>query len=230
MSLPAPIPRSALLLVAVLLASCGGSGTSSPTPAADVDATAAAEVAPEPDLQTADPGPPPEPLYESAFEPFADLPPEGPAIFLTRTEVNGPNLVTFFVRARGLGNIAGLAFYLEYDPELLRLEGGQNHLSLGNSGPYFTVHVLKELEPGLVTFGVARFCKDKLPWGSVDQCGGSDVNDEEPVMSVTFQLQEEGQAALRFPKAHVRLVRPDRSLVPAAWIGGTLSVRKEEVQ
>jgi hypothetical protein len=174
------------------------------------------ELAPSPDVAS-------QPLFGIWYDGFS-LPGAGPALYLEVNKINGPNLVTLFVKAKELGDVAGVAFYLTYDAESLRFVSGLNHLNFGDSGPYFTASAVRELEPGRITFGAARFCKDKIPWGSTDQCGAIEVVDATTVAALTFELVGKGQGSLRFPDSNTLLVRPDRSSVEAVWIGGTFVV------
>ncbi len=219
-----------LCFVPCLLMSCSSGGNSvavediAPTDVVSNDVAAEDDqisVAPLPDVAA-------DPLYAVWYDGFS-LPDSQPAIYLVPNKVNGPNLVTFFVKAKGLGKLAGAAFYLAYDSEFLRYDNGLNHLNFGDSGPYFTADAVKELEPGRLTFGAARFCKDKIPWGSTDQCGGIDIDEETTVAAFTFELIGKGQGSLRFPAANTLLLRPDRSSVEAAWIGGSFIVEEQEV-
>lgn len=225
-------PRPALALVtSFMLLSCS-SGTKSVS-LDEVRAVADALPDSAPVRDTGDVGPQPDVTagavlriwYDGFSQPLEDE----PAIYIVPGMINGPNLVTFFVRARHLGLLAGAAFYLQYDPALLRFDNGKSSLDLGDSGPYFTTSVLKEMVPGSVSFGVARFCKDKIPWGSTDQCGGGEVNEDIEVASFTFELITPGTGSLGFPKAHALLLRPDRTSVEARWIGGSFLLEDLEV-
>jgi len=168
-------------------------------------------------------------LFRMWYDGFSN-PPAGPTLFLEPNSVNGPNLITLFVMAKDLGDLAGTAFYVAYNTELLRFSNGQNLLNFGDSGPYFTSNVVKELSPGVLTFGAARFCKDKIPWGSTDQCGGIEVGEAVKVAALTFELLGSGSGSLRFPKGHTLLLRPDRTAVEAKWIGGSFIIEEMEVQ
>lgn len=147
-----------------------------------------------------------------------------PSIYIETGKVNGPNLVTFFVMASNLGQIAGASFYLRYDAQVLRFDNGKGVVDFGSSGPYFTASAIKELAPGLVTFGAARFCKDKIPWGSTDQCGGVEIVEEVALAALTFEIVADGNGTLSFPEPNTLLLRPDRTAAEAAWISGSLVV------
>jgi hypothetical protein len=174
--------------------------------------------------------PPPAPIFRAWYDAFLSVPEPGPAVYLSTTEINGPNLVTLFVKGRDLGLIAGLAFYLEYDPAIMRLEAYESHVDLGNSGPYFTQSVTHELSAGKITYGAARFCKAKIPWGSTDQCGGQEIVEETTIATFTFALLKPGESMVRFPQTHTLVRRPDRERVTPAWVGGTLVVHEEVTQ
>jgi hypothetical protein len=169
-----------------------------------------------------------QPLFAVWYDGFS-LPDDQPTVYLEANKINGPNLVTFFVKAKNLGSLAGAAFYLSYDTEFLRFDNGISHLNLGDSGPYFTANAVKELAAGHIAFGAARFCKAKIPWGSTDQCGGIEVGEATTVAALTFALVGEGQGSLRFPEANTLLLRPDRSSVDAVWIGGSFIVEEQGV-
>ena len=168
------------------------------------------------------------PALRAWFSPFMEVPvtSDGPTVFLAESgdDPNGPSLATFDVYARNLGLVGGLAFYLEFDPASLTLVAWKPEVDMGSSGPYITKAIFREIRPGVVTFGAARFCHDKLPWGSVDQCGGVTLDSDVLLGSLTFELHGEGQSALRFPKSHTLIRRPDRSVVEAQWIGGSVAV------
>jgi len=162
---------------------------------------------------------------EGAFDAFRAPAESGASVWLEPIEVNGPDLVSLKVMARGLGGFAGVAFHLEYSPGTVSFKMGEADVDLGDSGPYFTQSVLRELEPGLLIFGVARFCKDKMPWGGIDQCGNAEPGDPVQIATLTFDLKTEGESILRFSAGHGLIRKADRSRVSAEWIGGRLEVR-----
>ncbi len=168
-----------------------------------------------------------EPLHGLWYSGFSQPGAGTPSVFITTSKINGPNLVTFFVKAGNLGQVAGVAFYLRYDSEYLRFDNAKSVVNFGDSGPYFTASAAKELTPGLVTFGAARFCKDKIPWGSTDQCGGIDIGEKITLASFTFEIVGSGTGSLRFPEANTLLLRPDRTTADAAWIGGSYVIIDE---
>lgn len=165
--------------------------------------------------------------FDSKYVPFVE-PIGGPAVYVTRVGAGEPKEnLAFYVFASKLGSIAGMAFYLEYDPEVVELVKSVPLANLGAEQSVFTKSIAKELEPGLLTFGVARFCKAKSPWGAADQCGGRTIEEPVPVMSVEFKMKGPGQSPLRFTKARRLIRRPDRSLGEATWIGGTVRVDQD---
>ncbi len=162
--------------------------------------------------------------FDSKYVPFVE-PIGGPVVYVTRVGAGEPKQnLAFYVFASNLGSIAGMAFYLEYDPEVVELVKSVPLANLGAEQAVFTKSVAKELEPGLLTFGVARFCKAKSPWGGADQCGGRTIDEPVPMMSVEFKMKGPGQSPLRFTEARRLIRRPDRSLVEATWIGGTVRI------
>ena len=165
--------------------------------------------------------------FDSKYVPFVE-PISGPAVYVTRVGAGEPHEnLAFYVFVSKLGSIAGMAFYMEYDPEVVELVKSVPLANLGAEQAVFTKSIAKELEPGLLTFGVARFCKAKSPWGGADQCGGRTIEEPVPVLSVEFKMKGPGQSPLRFTEARRLIRRPDRSLVEATWIGGTVRVDQD---
>jgi hypothetical protein len=168
-----------------------------------------------------------QPRLTGDFEPFADeAGTDGPVLFLEAVPHDGPGMLSVRVNAANLGSTAGLAFYLEFDPEILTFEMVESHLSLDDGGgtfsPYFTRAMSRPMRPGIVSYGAARFCKAKIPWGSLDQCGGKELAGPVAVATFTFSMKAPGQSAIRFPGNHRLIRRPDHSPVQAQWIGGTI--------
>jgi hypothetical protein len=183
--------------------------------AADV----AAEVMPDTTVEPeAEPLPPP-----GMFLPFGEPPGDGtPTIFLRSTSGNGPGMVRVEAVGRNLGKIAGVAFYLEFDPSALTSSMAKTSLIMSDASPYFTVARVKEIRPGIISFGAARFCKDKMPWGAVDQCGGRDIVEDTVLMEAAFTLLGSGDSPLRLPPARIVIRRPDRSRVEPVPVGGII--------
>lgn len=222
-----------VMLLLFFVSACSGDSTVAGDAAADVgyDSVAPVEV-----LETRGgdsvsetkarprPGKP----FDSKYVPFAE-PIPGPRVYVTRVGAGNPDEnVAFYVFASQLGSIAGLAFYIEFDPEVVDLVKAVPLANLGAEQSVFTKSVAKELEPGLVTFGVARFCKAKSPWGGSEQCGGRTVDEPVPMMSLEFKMKSPGQSPLRFLETRRIIRRPDRSLVEATWIGGTVHVDQDK--
>ena len=224
--------RSLILLLLMMLpivSGCSSTATTADIESPDLSETKDTGPQAEPDSKIPDQQAQPGPL-QTYFSLFGPVPDDGPIVFVEHTKVNGPDIVSMFVKARNLGMIAGVAFYIEYDPELLELYISDNKVDFGDgSGPYFTVDIVKEIEPGVITFGVARFCKSKIPWGSTDQCGGVQLDEEAPLLALTFKLKQKGSTPVRFPASHTLIRRPDRSPVEPVWIGGKLDVYRTEV-
>jgi len=210
---------AALLL---LVASCSGNEPGSSTPDGSGEPRELSQPEPEDRVAGSDVGPA-EPVLQALAAPFFVPPEESPAIWLEAPSPNGPGVITFHVWGRNLGLIAGAAFYVEYDPTMMRLVGSLNRAGLGDDGLSFTRAVIQELSPGRITYGVARFCNFKIPWGSVDQCGGITWESPTQMLSLTFELLAPGQSAVRFPKAHAVVRRPDRSIPAVSFVGATVT-------
>lgn len=211
----------------VLIASCGGGKTTGSglitdvwqedTPGTQDKDTSSPEVGSY-DLQEQDP------VYSSSFTAFSDAP-DGPALYLQRIGPVGTNEVAYYVMGKGLGLVAGLAFYLEYDPEILDFQSGAGMVDLGDDTAIFTRSVVSELAPGTASFGAARFCEAKMPWGNNDQCGGEELNGETKLLQFNLKLLSKGHSPLRFPPENILIRGPDRSLVQPALVGGTVVVQ-----
>lgn len=222
-------PLPVALFVLMIVTACSSSSSNDELPALDV----IAELAIEEDSSTESPGPadlytplPAKPKLLAAYAPFIDLP-EGPAIQLKMGGATVGGQVSFNVYAAALGAVAGLAFYVEYDPELMEFKEAVPTVNLGSSIGVSTRSVVKMLEPGLLTFGAARFCETKIPWGGFDQCGGHDLEEPTSVVALYFQMKSDGEAPLRFPERKRLIRRADHSMVQAAWIGGAFRVSPE---
>lgn len=188
-----------------------------------VDETAPPDVW-EPDLS---PSPQGKPALSGLYSPFVELP-EGAAVHLKLSGGNAGNQVSFNVYAGGLGTVAGIAFYVEYDAKMMEFKEAVPTANLGSGVGISTKTVVKMLEPGLLTFGAARFCETKIPWGSYDQCGGKVVDEPAPLVALYFKLKTKGESPLRFPDRHRLIRRPDHSLVNASWIGGAFRVTPDK--
>jgi len=163
------------------------------------------------------------------FAAFSQPSEESPVVYLTQGPLDGPDLLKLRVRANHLGMVAGIAFYLEYDPEYLQFESSTTVISFDEEdspwgSPYFTQSVVKQLQPGVLTYGVARFCKDKIPWAGVDQCGGKEIEHDIFVASFTFALKRAGKTSVRFPGRHALIRAPNRTAVKADWVGGSVNI------
>lgn len=155
------------------------------------------------------------------FVPFGTPPADGtPTIFLRSTPGNGPAMVRVEAVGRNLGKIAGVALYLEFDPTAIASTMTETDISMSDANPYFTVSRVDEIRPGVISFGAARFCKDKMPWGGVDQCGGREIVEDTVLMEAAFNLLAEGETALRLPQARIVIRRPDRTRVEVVPVGG----------
>lgn len=221
------MPVLLVLAVAVGAVSCGdstspvetGPETRAPGDVIDVQA---------PDVlkETAGPEELAAPVLMGNVVPFSSVgEAEDAVVYVTSATLNGPDLITLRIRARNLGSTAGIAFYLEYDPEFLEYDNATAVVAMDSGGnAYFDRSVAKEMSPGKVTFGVARFCKAKIPWGSVDQCGGVAIDTDTEIVALTFKLKQTGQTSVRFPAEHTLIRRPDRSSVKAKWVGGRIDI------
>ncbi len=218
-------PWPAILPVVLLLASTSCSSPKveagpdatevTPPDAAEVDVPQSPDVPVEPDVPVL---PPP-----GAFLPFGQAPDDGtPTVFLRSTSGNGPGMVRVEAVGRNLGKVAGVAFYLEFDPTSLSPSMTETNLIMSDANPYFTVSRVEEIRPGIISFGAARFCKDKMPWAGVDQCGGRDINEDTVLMEAAFNLLVPGESALRIPTARIVIRRPDRTRVEPIPVGGTV--------
>jgi hypothetical protein len=163
------------------------------------------------------------------FEPTVEPPPVA-AFSISRVDNPQQEYVTLYVHAADLGLTAGMAFYVEYDPQILEFKKGTPLANLGAETGIFTKGVIKQMEPGLLSFGAARFCEAKLPWGGIDQCGGKEIASSIPVLSLEFKMKSPGQSPIRFPEEHRLLRRPDHSPFAATFIGGTVRVDPVEAQ
>jgi len=206
----------------VALAACSG-GSTGISPDAGVGSQDAEVGAGELPGQPDAPSPPDEDVRPApgAFVPFGEPPADGtPTIFLRSTAGNGPGMVRIEAVGRNLGKIAGVALYIEFDPAALTASMTETDLSMSDANPYFTIAKVEEIRPGVISFGAARFCKDKMPWGSVDQCGGREIVKDTVLMEAAFNLLSEAETALRMPQARIVIRRPDRSRVEAVPVGG----------
>lgn len=131
---------------------------------------------------------------------------------------------TIQVVAHGLGKVAGLAFTLQWEPQNLEFLGVQNLAQLGSSGAIETRSVSRVIQPGVLSFGAARFCLAKMPWGKVDQCGGVALDEDTPVAQFSFKVLSPGLMPLVFDADTSLVRRPDRSSVAVHWLNATLRV------
>jgi hypothetical protein len=225
---PLAVPLFALMAVTA----CSSSTSNNEMPVLDVAADLVFEEdagLESPDLSDLSTPPPTKPKLLGAYAPFMSLP-EGPAIQLKMGGTSVGGQVSFNVYAAALGKVAGVAFYVEYDPELMEFKEAVPTVNLGSSIGVSTKTVVKMLEPGLLTFGAARFCETKIPWGPFDQCGGHDLEEATSLVALYFQMKRDGEAPLRFPERKRLIRRPDHSMVKAAWIGGAFRISpKSEV-
>ena len=218
---------STVLMVLFLLAACG-SDPSTPLDSsvgeeisADVATAAdAADLVPDSSVDT---DVPEIPLVKNVDFQVAGYESAGPAVFLQKI-AGAPGELRLAVFARQLGLIGGMAGTLEYDSSVLNFLGGEIVVDLGSSGPYATQGMVGATGNGALSFGVARFCEDKSPWGDPDQCGGDQIADAEQIVLLRFELLEQGATSLRFVPDSGLIRRPDRTRVHPTWIGGTAVV------
>ena len=148
------------------------------------------------------------------------------SIYMVASDANKGG-VTLTVMAGQLGKVAGLAFTLNYDPASLKLLKATSLMDLGKATAIETRSIAREGLPGMLAFGVARFCTAKMPWGKADQCGGVAVDDPVPVAEFRFELLKEGTSGVFFDQSSTLIRRPDRSAVVAHWINGNVLVGRE---
>jgi len=152
---------------------------------------------------------------------------EGPLVKFIQ-DASEPGQVVVTVVAANLGEVAGLAFTLAYDDQELELLDQLNALDLEGSSSYAqTRFIFKPMGPGLVSFGVARFCTGKSPWGPSDQCGGVKLNDESPIASFKFRLlASSGTTPLSFKQGTTLIRRPNREAVRAHFVNAVLAIQE----
>lgn len=231
------LARRVLLVSLLLLASgCSDGGT-----AREKDLTASGDALPDSaradilaDLESPDTRPVPDTTHPDDTLPDA-LPPLTAELVLAgepqstahaslelRSSDGGEIVVE--VVAHGLGKVAGLAFGLQWPAANLELLAVQSLAQLGSSGAIETRSVSRVIQPGRLSFGAARFCLAKMPWGKVDQCGGVELNEDSPVARLTFRVITPGLLPLVFDSSASLVRRPDRSPVSVHWLNATLRV------
>jgi hypothetical protein len=160
--------------------------------------------------------------YSVAFQP-AGYVTDQPVLFLVESEVSEPGSIVVGVYGRQLGTVAGVAFYIQYDPERLKPTDLVTRGDFGNVAGVNTKQIAGVLRPGVISYGGARFCEEKSPWEPAS-CGGVPILNATEFLSVRFKALTPGDAVLSLPSSSVLVRSHDYSSVLTRQVGGTLRV------
>jgi len=160
--------------------------------------------------------------YSLSFQP-AGYVTDQPVLFLVESPAPDPGTILLGVYGRQLGTVAGVAFYLEYDPARVEPVDFLKRADFGSGAAVSTEQIAGVLRPGVISYGGARFCDEKNPWESTS-CGGVPILNATEFLSVRFKALAPGDALLSLPSSSVLVRAGDYASVPTVQVGGTLRV------
>jgi hypothetical protein len=237
-------PFRALLFAAVAAAGTGfggcsdDSGAASTAPKPDASAvetdSGTADTADtssaEPDtVETPDPDvpvEPPTPTYEGSFAP--DEPSPTGASIVAEVDASAGASVTVRVRARGLADVLGVAFRLQFDPQVLQYASGEASDALSDAAAKGYA-MASESKPGEIVYGHARFSPPSDHWYAPPELSGAAIDDA-VLLTLTLDVVAAGTSPITFAPLS-RDVRDSASeQIPVTWSGGTLSLTEADPQ